>query len=164
MTLTFWRTLNIHHQDSCSWSFPLCDIIPLKCLHPPLFQLICSGTVLLGEAVALTSLTCALFHRTISNLCMGMCLMASLTMFLTRTGSTMMSRLTVFYEIVNAHWEEHLKELGVKFVRHDDVSTFEGLHPEQRPAHTQSGNNGGHGPNSSPRKQSKDHPLSNLSP
>jgi len=44
--------------------------------------------------------------------------------------------LTVFYEIVNAHWEEHLKELGVKFVRYDDVSTFEGLHPEQRPAHT----------------------------
>lgn len=29
--------------------------------------------------------------------------------------------MMVFYEIVNAHWEEHLQELGIKYVRHNDV-------------------------------------------
>lgn len=40
--------------------------------------------------------------------------------------------MMVFYEIVNAHWEDHLKELDVKHVRRDDVSTFEWIHPQRK--------------------------------
>jgi hypothetical protein len=57
--------------------------------------------------------------------------------------------MTVFYEIVHAHWEEHLRELDIKYVRHDDVvshrfdqtltglsgfeqGTFEWIHPQRR--------------------------------
>lgn len=29
--------------------------------------------------------------------------------------------MMVFYEIVNAHWEDHLRELDIKFVRSDGV-------------------------------------------
>jgi len=37
----------------------------------------------------------------------------------------------IFFEMVNAHWEDHLKELDVKHVRKGDVSTFEWIHPQR---------------------------------
>ena len=29
--------------------------------------------------------------------------------------------IMVFYEIVHAHWEDHLRELDIKYVQHDDM-------------------------------------------
>lgn len=59
---------------------------------------------------------------------------------------------TVFYEIVNAHWEDHLRELDIEYVRGDDAvrvsfdlhqnltglsgfeqSTFRWIHPWRHP-------------------------------
>lgn len=37
----------------------------------------------------------------------------------------------IFYEMVNAHWEDHLKELDIKHVDQGDTSTFKWIHPER---------------------------------
>ncbi|KAH8997293.1 hypothetical protein EDB92DRAFT_1941926 [Lactarius akahatsu] len=42
--------------------------------------------------------------------------------------------MTIFYEIVNAHWEVHLRELDIRYMRGGDASSFQWIHPwRQKP-------------------------------
>jgi hypothetical protein len=89
---------------------------------PPLFQLICSGTVPVGGG------TCSYFI----NLCnpsdetlrpiKGVVPQGDIMYLLEKNWKSNDEQVyMVFCEMVNAHWMDHLKELDIKYVQHGDT-------------------------------------------